>query len=55
MDGMGAVRRRDFMFECPQVFETAKEVELEDGLFVTCDELKPYYDRDLPPVYLTGA
>lgn len=50
-DAMGAVNPKDLddvSFECPEVFETAKEVELEDGLFVTCDELKPYYyDPDL--------
>ncbi|CAL1696059.1 unnamed protein product [Somion occarium] len=30
-------------FECPDVFSDAKKVEIEDGLFVTCDELAPYY------------
>ena len=56
MGAMGAVSRKgDFRFECPEVFETAKEVELEDGLFVTCDELKPYYNPDLLPVDPTSA
>ena len=30
-------------FVCPAVFDDAKETELEDGLFVSCDELKPFY------------
>ncbi|KAI0335413.1 chondroitin AC/alginate lyase [Cubamyces sp. BRFM 1775] len=30
-------------FECPAVFKSAKETELEDGLFVTCDDLRPYF------------
>ena len=35
-------------FVCPTVFDTTKETELEDGLFVTCDELRPYYEITLP-------
>lgn len=31
-------------FECPAVFKDTPRVELEDGLFVTCDELKPLYE-----------
>ncbi|KAI0374285.1 chondroitin AC/alginate lyase [Pilatotrama ljubarskyi] len=31
-------------FECPAVFQDAKETELEDGLYVTCDQLKPFYE-----------
>lgn len=30
-------------FECPAVFDTLPTVELEDGLFVTCDQLEKYY------------
>ncbi|OBZ78723.1 hypothetical protein A0H81_00669 [Grifola frondosa] len=30
-------------FECPAVFDDAPQVEIEDDLFVTCDELKPFY------------
>lgn len=30
-------------FECPQVFATAVEVLLDDGIFVSCDDLKPFY------------
>ncbi|KAI0348647.1 chondroitin AC/alginate lyase [Trametopsis cervina] len=35
-------------FECPAVFKDTTEVELEDGLFVTCDQLKPFYEIALP-------
>ncbi|KAL1952072.1 hypothetical protein VTO73DRAFT_1221 [Trametes versicolor] len=31
-------------FECPGVFRFAKETELEDDLFVTCDVLEPFYE-----------
>lgn len=31
-------------FECPTAFANdQKQVEIEDGLFVTCDQLAPYY------------
>ncbi|KAH9944487.1 chondroitin AC/alginate lyase [Epithele typhae] len=35
-------------FECPAVFEMEDVTELEVGLFVTCDQLKPYYEITLP-------
>lgn len=31
-------------FECPAVFKDAPAVELEDGLFVTCDQLRPFFE-----------
>lgn len=30
-------------WECPAAFETATEVQLDDGVYVTCDELKHFY------------
>ena len=30
-------------FECPAAFATASQVELDDGIYVTCAELKPLY------------
>lgn len=46
----GVVYRRDgewseapLPFECPSVFDASSEVELDPGLFVTCDELKPFF------------
>ncbi|KAI0825203.1 chondroitin AC/alginate lyase [Trametes gibbosa] len=30
-------------FECPSVFRYAEETELEDGVFVRCDALAPFY------------
>ncbi|GJE86013.1 chondroitin AC/alginate lyase-like protein [Phanerochaete sordida] len=35
-------------FECPAVFENAPAVELEDGLYVTCDQLKPFFQTAAP-------
>lgn len=35
-------------FECPAVFEDAPAVEVEDGLFVTCDELRPFFELPTP-------
>ncbi|KAM5538155.1 hypothetical protein V8D89_008042 [Ganoderma adspersum] len=51
-DAIKDVSPGDIPFECPEAFTAAKAVELEDGIFVTCDELKPYYDRNLLPVDL---
>lgn len=38
-------------FECPAAFDLNPKVALEDGLYVTCDELQPLYqipvDRDI--------
>lgn len=30
-------------FECPAAFAVDPQVAVEDGLFVTCDQLAPYY------------
>ena len=43
-----AVEQGEIPFACPAVFDHAQEVELEDGLYVTCEELKPLYE--LPPL-----
>ena len=34
---------REIPFECPDVFAEGQKVELEDGLFVTCGDLRPFY------------
>lgn len=41
----------DELFECPDVFKLLNEteVEVDDGLFVTCDILKPYYELPALP------
>lgn len=31
-------------FICPEVFRKESEVELDNGIFVTCDELRQFYD-----------
>ncbi|PIL32076.1 hypothetical protein GSI_06780 [Ganoderma sinense ZZ0214-1] len=42
---MEADNTANFLFQCPEVFDAANEVELEDGLFVTCEDLKRYYEQ----------
>ncbi|KAI0361753.1 chondroitin AC/alginate lyase [Trametes cingulata] len=48
-EGTGAhvlddVNTGEIHFECPAVFQQAKETELEDGLFVSCADLEPFYE-----------
>lgn len=31
-------------FECPIVFAEVDSVEIDDGIFVTCEELRPFYE-----------
>ncbi|KAF8167953.1 alginate lyase-domain-containing protein [Crassisporium funariophilum] len=31
-------------FECPAVFRDVTEVEIDNGVFVTCDELRPFFE-----------
>ena len=38
----------NIQFECPAVFDNALKTELEDGLFVGCDDLRPFYEIPLP-------
>jgi hypothetical protein len=33
----------EITFKCPAVFNEVTEVELDNGLFVTCDQLKQFY------------
>lgn len=30
-------------FTCPSVFASAESVELDNGVFVTCEQLRPFY------------
>ncbi|EKM60952.1 uncharacterized protein PHACADRAFT_156084 [Phanerochaete carnosa HHB-10118-sp] len=39
-----ATQNSTIPFECPAVFKDAPAVELEDGLYVTCDQLKPFFE-----------
>lgn len=34
-------------FECPAAFADATSVEIDDGIFVTCEELEPFYNLGL--------
>ncbi|KZT30352.1 chondroitin AC/alginate lyase [Neolentinus lepideus HHB14362 ss-1] len=36
-------------FECPTVFSLGQWVEIDDGVFVTCDELRPFYELPATP------
>lgn len=31
-------------FTCPDIFQVEKKTELEDGYFVTCDMVKPFFE-----------
>ncbi|OCH96520.1 chondroitin AC/alginate lyase [Obba rivulosa] len=44
-----AVEDTPIPFTCPAVFDDSPEVEIDDGIFVTCDELKPFYELPIPP------
>lgn len=35
-------------FQCPDVFDLVDKVEIDDGIFVTCGELKPFYEIPKP-------
>lgn len=45
-----ATQNSTIPFECPAVFKDAPAVELEDGLYVTCDQLKPFFETPAPVV-----
>ena len=34
----------DIPFECPMAFAHGDRVQLDDGIYTTCNELKPFYD-----------
>lgn len=42
-------------FQCPDVFELAPQVELDYGVFVTCDQLRPLYLATRPDYTLDGS
>ncbi|KAJ3517366.1 hypothetical protein NLJ89_g537 [Agrocybe chaxingu] len=31
-------------FECPAAFQDVTKVEIDDGIYVTCDDLRPFYE-----------
>lgn len=35
-------------FECPAVFTLGPETELDDGIFVTCKQVEPFYEIQIP-------
>ena len=39
----GTTATTQIPFECPAVFALVEEVEIDNEIFVTCDELKPFY------------
>jgi hypothetical protein len=39
-------------FVCPAIFDNSKEVEIDNGIFVTCDQLKPFYLDSLAPLHM---
>lgn len=40
----------DIPFECPKIFELDNilKVEIDNGVFVTCEELRPFYETPSP-------
>ncbi|KII93265.1 hypothetical protein PLICRDRAFT_171044 [Plicaturopsis crispa FD-325 SS-3] len=53
--GAAAPDAADIPFQCPGVFDKDKEVEISDGVFVTCDQLKPFYEIAGMPVDSSAA
>ncbi|KZT06856.1 chondroitin AC/alginate lyase [Laetiporus sulphureus 93-53] len=43
-----AITAADIAFECPAVFTVSPRVEIDNGIYVTCDELKPFYEISIP-------
>ncbi|TFK30586.1 hypothetical protein FA15DRAFT_699030 [Coprinopsis marcescibilis] len=37
-------------FSCPDVFKDATSVEIDNGVFVTCDDLRPLYEAAVPQI-----
>ncbi|EMD41774.1 hypothetical protein CERSUDRAFT_102168 [Gelatoporia subvermispora B] len=46
---LDAVKEFPIPFTCPAVFDHEQQTELDDGIFVTCDQLKPFYELPIPP------
>lgn len=42
-DADSATETPTIPFQCPPAFATAFSVQLDDGIYVTCDQLKPFY------------
>ncbi|KDQ63783.1 hypothetical protein JAAARDRAFT_189320 [Jaapia argillacea MUCL 33604] len=45
-DGVDSSGGHTVTFECPGVFASATEVEVDDDVFVTCDQLRPFYESE---------
>lgn len=35
-------------FTCPEAFKYTSKVEIDNGIFVTCEQLRPLYEADVP-------
>ncbi|EAU92867.2 hypothetical protein CC1G_03654 [Coprinopsis cinerea okayama7 len=44
----GTPKSPNIPFTCPDVFKDATRVEIDNGIFVTCDELRPFYELPMP-------
>ena len=42
-------------FQCPKAFTGQEEVELDNGVFVTCDQVRPFYVLFYPDAHGEGA
>ncbi|THH34046.1 hypothetical protein EUX98_g7 [Antrodiella citrinella] len=53
-EGNKTISVPDIPFECPQVFNNSATTQLEDGLFVTCNEIKPMFEIPVDPDIISG-
>ena len=40
--------RPSIPFACPEAFRDAAKVEIDNGIYVTCEQLRPLYETDVP-------
>lgn len=46
-NGIGKRETPKIAFSCPAVFKDATSVEIDNGVFVTCEELRPLYEASV--------
>lgn len=40
--------RPSISFACPEAFKDTAKVEIDNGIYVTCEQLRPLYETDVP-------
>jgi hypothetical protein len=46
--GSPVAGRPSIPFACPDAFKDTAKVEIENGIYVTCEQLRPLYETDVP-------